>query len=88
MLRSDEIADKIARILIAATSGGDRGAAFSAASRDLAGHAPFETYSIAGLPQPGRGIGTGTVLASTWPEGLLHDYLKFQLVSRPTRWWR
>jgi DNA-binding CsgD family transcriptional regulator len=76
MLRRDEIAEKVALILTASASDGDQGGRFAAVVRSLDRHAPFDTYSIGGLPQTGRGIGTGTVLATTWPEGLLYDYLK------------
>lgn len=78
MLTRDEIADKVARILAASSSKGEGSASFAAVLEGLGRHVPVDTYSIAGLPHPGRGIGTGTVLASSWPEGLLHDYLKFR----------
>jgi LuxR family quorum sensing-dependent transcriptional regulator len=78
MLARDEIADKVARILRASGAGETGGVSFTATLQSLERHVPVGTYSIAGLPQPGRGIGTGTVLASSWPEGLLYDYLKFR----------
>ncbi|ALK08214.1 helix-turn-helix transcriptional regulator [Blastochloris viridis] len=69
------VAEKVAAILAAPQAGSEGGRLLSAHLAALHRMAPFERYSMAGLPQPGRGIGTGTVLASTWPEGLLHDYL-------------
>jgi DNA-binding CsgD family transcriptional regulator len=74
----DTIAEKVGRVLRAPSCGDEAAVNFAGLLQSLRRHVPFDTYAIGGLPQPGRGIGTGTVLASTWPEGLLYDYLKFR----------
>lgn len=37
---------------------------------------PFDTYGLTGLPFPGAGIGTGTILADNWPVRLRRQYIE------------